>query len=37
MAINRISSGGIYDGNIGYRRAVVADGWVHVSGRATRL
>ena len=32
MSINRISSGGIYEGKIGYCRAVVADGWVHVAG-----
>ncbi|EBA14374.1 endoribonuclease L-PSP family protein [Roseobacter sp. SK209-2-6] len=30
--IKRISSGGIYEGKIGYCRAVVAGGFVHVAG-----
>ncbi len=30
--IKRISSGSAYEPKIGYCRAVVADGWVHVSG-----
>ncbi|KJZ19851.1 RidA family protein [Loktanella sp. S4079] len=30
--MQRIKSGGIYEDKIGYCRAVVADGWVHVSG-----
>ncbi len=32
MPIRRISSGSAYEPKIGYCRAVVADGWVHVSG-----
>ncbi|MET3599487.1 RidA family protein [Martelella mangrovi] len=32
MAIRRISSGGIYEQKIGYCRAVVAGGFVHVAG-----
>ncbi|MGZ2257408.1 RidA family protein [Roseobacter sp. A03A-229] len=32
MSIQRISSGGIYEDKIGYCRAVVAGGWVHVAG-----
>jgi len=32
MAIQRISSGGIYEQKVGYCRAVVAGGFVHVSG-----
>jgi len=32
MPIKRISSGSAYEPKIGYCRAVVADGWVHVSG-----
>jgi len=32
MAIKRISSDSAYEPRIGYCRAVVADGWVHVSG-----
>ncbi len=32
MAIRRISSGGIYESTVGYCRAVVAGGWVHVAG-----
>lgn len=32
MAIRRISSGGIYETKIGYCRAVVAGGFVHVAG-----
>jgi len=32
MAIKRISSGGPYERKVGYCRAVVADGWVHVAG-----
>ncbi len=30
--IRRISSGGVYEARIGYSRAVVCDGLVHVSG-----
>lgn len=30
--IRRISSGGAYEARIGYCRAVVAGGWVHVAG-----
>lgn len=30
--IKRISSGGTYEPKIGYCRAVVAGGWVHVAG-----
>ena len=32
MAIRRISSGGDFEGKIGYCRAVVAGGMVHVAG-----
>ena len=32
MTIKRIASGSSYEPEIGYCRAVVADGWVHVSG-----
>ncbi|MDW3181887.1 RidA family protein [Roseobacter sp.] len=32
MAIQRIKSGGEYEDKIGYCRAVVAGGWVHVAG-----
>ncbi len=32
MELQRISSGGVYEEKIGYCRAVVADGWVHVAG-----
>ncbi|WP_170560948.1 RidA family protein [Ruegeria atlantica] len=32
MAIKRISSGGEFEEKIGYCRAVVAGGWVHVAG-----
>lgn len=32
MTIKRISSGGIYEQKVGYCRAVVAGGFVHVSG-----
>lgn len=31
-AIRRISSGGIYEAKVGYCRAVVANGFVHVAG-----
>lgn len=30
--MQRIKSGGIFEDKIGYCRAVVADGWIHVSG-----
>ena len=30
--IKRISSGGIFEGKVGYCRAVVAGGFVHVAG-----
>ena len=30
--MKRISSGGVYEAKIGYCRAVVAGGWVHVAG-----
>ena len=30
--IRRISSGGLFEGKVGYCRAVVADGWIHVAG-----
>lgn len=30
--IRRISSGGLYESKVGYCRAVVADGWIHVAG-----
>lgn len=32
MTIQRISSGGEFEAKIGYCRAVVAGGWVHVAG-----
>ena len=32
MTITRIPSGSAYEPRIGYCRAVVVDGWVHVSG-----
>jgi len=32
MTIKRISSGGAYEPKVGYCRAVVAGGWVHVAG-----
>lgn len=32
MAVRRISSGSAYESKVGYCRAVVADGWVFVSG-----
>ncbi|WP_171235238.1 RidA family protein [Ruegeria sp. HKCCA6837] len=32
MAIQRISSGGEFEEKVGYCRAVVAGGWVHVAG-----
>ncbi|MFK7745121.1 MAG: RidA family protein [Roseobacter sp.] len=32
MTIERIPSGSIYEDKVGYCRAVVAGGWVHVSG-----
>ena len=32
MAIKRISSGGEFEAKVGYCRAVVAGGWVHVAG-----
>jgi enamine deaminase RidA (YjgF/YER057c/UK114 family) len=32
MAIRRIHSGGEYEPKVGYCRAVVANGWVHVAG-----
>lgn len=32
MTITRIHSGGAYEPKIGYCRAVVAGGWVHVAG-----
>ncbi|MGA9253655.1 MAG: RidA family protein [Roseobacter sp.] len=32
MTIKRISSGGAFEAKIGYCRAVVAGGWVHVAG-----
>ncbi|EEX10069.1 endoribonuclease L-PSP family protein [Ruegeria lacuscaerulensis ITI-1157] len=32
MTIRRISSGGEFEAKVGYCRAVVADGWVHVAG-----
>ncbi|MBK0329113.1 RidA family protein [Rhodobacteraceae bacterium F11138] len=32
MAIRRISSGGMYESRVGYCRAVVAGGFVHVAG-----
>jgi len=32
MSVRRISSGGVYEDQVGYSRAVVAGGFVHVSG-----
>ncbi|MEP1535682.1 MAG: RidA family protein [Paracoccaceae bacterium] len=32
MTINRIRSGGPFEEKIGYARAVVTNGWVHVAG-----
>jgi len=32
MTVKRISSGGVFEERIGYCRAVVAGGWVHVAG-----
>ncbi|ABG32382.1 RidA family protein [Roseobacter denitrificans] len=32
MSFKRISSGGAFETKVGYCRAVVAGGWVHVSG-----
>ena len=32
MSIRRISSGGAFEGKVGYCRAVVAGGFVHVAG-----
>ncbi len=32
MTIQRISSGGEFEAKVGYCRAVVAGGWVHVAG-----
>ncbi len=32
MSIKRISSGGVFEAKIGYCRAVVAGGFIHVSG-----
>lgn len=32
MSIRRISSGGMFEEKVGYCRAVVAGGWVHVAG-----
>lgn len=32
MTIRRISSGGAFEAKVGYCRAVVAGGWVHVAG-----
>ena len=32
MKIRRISSGGEFEAKVGYCRAVVAGGWVHVAG-----
>ncbi|NOD31117.1 RidA family protein [Ruegeria sp. HKCCD6228] len=32
MAVKRISSGGEFEAKVGYCRAVVAGGWVHVAG-----
>lgn len=32
MTIRRIPSAGVYESQVGYCRAVVAGGWVHVSG-----
>ncbi len=36
MTIRRISSGGIYEKKIGYCRAVVAGGFIHVAGTAAQ-
>lgn len=32
MTLKRIKSGGVFEEKIGYCRAVVAGGWVHVAG-----
>ncbi|WP_298853442.1 RidA family protein [uncultured Ruegeria sp.] len=32
MTVQRISSGGEFEAKVGYCRAVVAGGWVHVAG-----
>ena len=32
MTIQRISSGGAFEAQVGYCRAVVAGGWVHLAG-----
>jgi len=32
MSVKRISSGGAFEPKVGYCRAVVAGGWVHLSG-----
>ncbi|MEX0306078.1 MAG: RidA family protein [Ruegeria sp.] len=32
MTVRRISSGGEFESKVGYCRAVVAGGWVHVAG-----
>lgn len=32
MSLKRIPSGGVFEAKIGYCRAVVAGGWVHVAG-----
>lgn len=32
MTVKRISSGGEFEAKVGYCRAVVAGGWVHVAG-----
>ncbi|MDW3225519.1 MAG: RidA family protein [Paracoccaceae bacterium] len=32
MTLHRIKSGGVFEEKIGYCRAVVAGGWVHVAG-----
>lgn len=32
MTFHRIKSGGLYEDKVGYCRAVVAGGWVHVAG-----
>ncbi|MEM6595678.1 MAG: RidA family protein [Pseudomonadota bacterium] len=36
MSIKRIHSGGAFEKKVGYCRAVVAGGWVHVSGTVAR-
>ncbi len=37
MTIKRIHSGGEFERKVGYCRAVVADGWVHVAGTVCGL